>query len=126
MTTHTEGLKPCPCCGMHSSVEFRLEHDATEDGFVLCNTMKSGCGMSSGFYPDKQTAVSQWNRRPAQASEAAILNYAIETLERAGAVHHGMGTTHDYCFGLEMIGIANNLRTLSTTPAQPVKKDVTS
>lgn len=70
MTTNTEWLKPCPTCEMHSSVILKREYHESGDYFVLC-TMQSGCGMSSGFFDQKEECVAAWNRRPtAQASEA--------------------------------------------------------
>jgi hypothetical protein len=97
MTTHTEGLKPCPCCGQ---VPLLVNLGGWE---ILCKCGVSLCLPKS----DKAPLIEQWNRRPAQASEAAIRNAALE--EAAIEVETKWSRVP-----------AEAIRALSTTPAEPV------
>ena len=50
-------LRPCPFCGGAA----RLVGDPQEDGdcIVICDE----CGATSGYFYDRDKAVSAWNRR---------------------------------------------------------------
>jgi hypothetical protein len=102
VTTHTEGLKPCPICSSPAKVirDAGVHH-------VLCMNMI--CSTRGPVKVSTEDAIAAWNTRPAQASEAAIL-IPSEWLEPGAVVP----------VTPETVGLL--LRALSTTPAEPVKE----
>ena len=71
-----EELKPCPFCGMVTSVSCmsaaqaelmdteNLNYDTASNQFaVVCSVHCEGCGASSGYHGTMEGAVKAWNRR---------------------------------------------------------------
>ena len=76
-------LRECPHCGKLAPVEFAdlkteemclhstkgskcpcyKDEIGCAGVFVVCNRFEGGCGASSGWGWDKETAVANWNRR---------------------------------------------------------------
>lgn len=72
-------LNRCPFCGNKAAVEFETdednfystfgddkEYDGTGGWFVICNVNKKGCGSSSGWHQERNTAALKWNTRKHQ------------------------------------------------------------
>lgn len=116
-TPSTEGLKPCAHCG---EKPWLRDFAGWE---VHCSCGITFCIES----PNQDDVVTAWNRRPAQASEAAIRNAALEEAAAdvltmhdadisARGQHYAKGSVKDKAW--------KNLRSAlqSTTPAEPVAK----
>ena len=58
-------LKPCPFCGRKHPVELYMDEETVNKGMyqVTCNTLKGGCGSSSGYWYFEEEAIEAWNRR---------------------------------------------------------------
>lgn len=77
-------LKLCPFCGKQTTPVFSTVQDCEmcanfedercpecyenngNDGcihFVVCDVNRGGCGASTGWYIDKESALEAWNRR---------------------------------------------------------------
>lgn len=67
----SEGLKPCPFCGMTSiTIE---DYQPMEDVHVVCKD----CGAKVSFYGIRYTVADRWNMRPIEKT----LEQRIEELE---------------------------------------------
>lgn len=82
-------LKPCPCCGHDSELEFAH----TISFWVLCLT----CGVEGPAKKRKSDAIKAWNARPGeQAAIREATKEAVRLLE-ATAMHPGHpGRPSDY------------------------------
>lgn len=117
-TPSTEGLKPCPICGGPAHAQ---QEDHPETWWIGCET--NGC-VATDTHIQQDDAIAVWNRRPAQASEAAILvpvnnlhwknkHVSLNGYAFANCVFEDC--TFDYEGTYSMIGC----KILSTTPAEP-------
>jgi Lar family restriction alleviation protein len=116
MTTHTEGLKPCPFCG--GEPYFERLGDPRQSCILVCGN----CGCRHESSDEGVENGTSWNDRPVQASEAAIRN-AIQLLETEASNDVQDNTPGNECCGLYGDGLRRAiavLSALSTTPAEPV------
>lgn len=52
-------LKPCPFCGNKKIIISTMD----EEFIVRCAYTEDGCGASTGFFDEKEEAITAWNRR---------------------------------------------------------------
>jgi len=54
-------LKPCPFCGKTDALELDYIYEGITQ--IICNSLKDGCGASSGGYESEEETREVWNTR---------------------------------------------------------------
>jgi len=121
VTIHTE-LLPCPFCGAPAD---DANPDGDMEGYSIRCSGKSAifsadascCPMHTFGYTKEEDAITAWNRRPEQPSEAAIRNAALEEAAAICEQQSELATTAPG--SMRALSCADAIRALSTTPAEP-------